>query len=142
MTAGGSTSPSSPSPASKNQSSMRWSMLFFTSSLRVQFTTLSSWTMACTLSAASTQNISTFAGFAPLENPAAVVTISLDEPMEGGRTGGAVSAPAFADVMAETLRLLHVEPDYYMPPAVDAPVKAQQAKSDASAAAGRGGKRG
>ena len=89
-----------------------------------------------------TKNISTFAGFAPLENPAAVVTISLDEPMEGGRTGGAVSAPAFADVMAETLRLLHVEPDYYMPPAVDAPVKAQQAKSDASAAAGRGGKRG
>lgn len=64
----------------------------------------------------SGKNIATFAGFAPVANPAAVVVISLDEPTAGGHTGGAVAAPAFAEVMDETLRLLRVAPDYVPEP--------------------------
>jgi hypothetical protein len=62
------------------------------------------------------KNIATFAGFAPVISPAAVIVISLDEPHEGGRTGGAVAALPFSEVMAETLRLLRVTPDYVPEP--------------------------
>jgi len=57
------------------------------------------------------KNIASFVGFAPATAPAAVVVISLDEPHLVGRTGGAVAAPVFAQVMGETLRLLRVAPD-------------------------------
>jgi cell division protein FtsI (penicillin-binding protein 3) len=52
----------------------------------------------------------TFAGFAPVENPRAVIVISVDEPTEQGTGGGRAAAPSFARVMAETLRLLRVPP--------------------------------
>ncbi len=57
------------------------------------------------------KNIASFVGFAPATAPAAVVVISIDEPRRDGRTGGVVSAPVFARVMGETLRLLRVPPD-------------------------------
>ncbi len=52
------------------------------------------------------RNRATFAGFAPADAPRAVIVISVDEPRESGRDGGAAAAPAFAHVMRETLRLL------------------------------------
>lgn len=56
------------------------------------------------------RNISTFAGFAPTTDPAAVVVITIDEPSRAGRDAGTVAAPAFSAVMAETLRLLRIPP--------------------------------
>lgn len=88
------------------------------------------------------KNIGTFAGFAPLTHPAAVVVISLDEPTVGAHTGGIVAAPAFAEVMDETLRLLRVAPDYVpepppapAPAATTAPLPAMDAKSTKAAPA-------
>jgi len=49
--------------------------------------------------------IAYFVGFAPAENPQAVVLVMVDEPV-GKIYGGAVSAPAFAQIMAYTLRRL------------------------------------
>jgi cell division protein FtsI (penicillin-binding protein 3) len=63
-----------------------------------------------------TRNIATFAGFAPAADPAVVIVISVDEPRGGARTGGVAAAPVFAEVMAETLRLLRVPPDYLPEP--------------------------
>ncbi len=85
------------------------------------------------------KNIGTFAGFAPLTRPAAVVVISLDEPTLGAHTGGVVAAPAFAEVMDETLRLLRVAPDYVpepplAPAASPAAVPAMDTKRPATAA--------
>ncbi len=50
-------------------------------------------------------NRATFAGFAPADDPVAVVVISIDRPKRNGVTAGKVAAPAFAKVMQETLRL-------------------------------------
>jgi cell division protein FtsI (penicillin-binding protein 3) len=46
--------------------------------------------------------MSTFIGFAPVENPKFVVAVVMDEPMSGARDGGAVSAPVFK-VIAQRL---------------------------------------
>lgn len=55
-----------------------------------------------------TRNVATFAGFAPTDDPRAVVVIAIDEPRRGGRTASTTAAPVFASVMAETLRLMRV----------------------------------
>ena len=52
----------------------------------------------------------TFAGFAPAESPRAVVVVSFDRASRNGTGGGAVAAPCFSRVMAETLRLMRVPP--------------------------------
>jgi cell division protein FtsI (penicillin-binding protein 3) len=52
----------------------------------------------------------TFAGFAPAENPRAVVVVTFDQASRNGTGGGSVAAPCFSKVMAETLRLLRVPP--------------------------------
>ena len=57
------------------------------------------------------RNVSSFAGFAPVSDPAVVVAISVDEPSQGPRDAGSVAAPAFAAVMSETLRVLRIPPD-------------------------------
>ncbi len=49
--------------------------------------------------------IAYFVGFAPAENPQAVVLVMVDEPV-GKIYGGSVSAPAFSQIMAYTLRRL------------------------------------
>ncbi len=51
----------------------------------------------------------TFAGFAPAEDPRAVIVISLLVPRREHEGGGTVAAPIFAEVMGETLRLLRVD---------------------------------
>jgi cell division protein FtsI (penicillin-binding protein 3) len=52
-----------------------------------------------------------FAGMAPASNPRLIIVVMIDEPSAGDYYGGLVSAPVFAKVMAETLRIMEVAPD-------------------------------
>jgi membrane peptidoglycan carboxypeptidase len=54
-----------------------------------------------------TRYVASFAGFAPVDNPEIACVVSLDEPV-GAHLGGAVSAPVFARVVADALRILGV----------------------------------
>lgn len=74
--------------------------------------------------------ISIFAGLAPASNPRLATVVVIDEP--GGELyyGSDVAAPVFADVMAESLRLLAVPPDSM--PARD-PGNVMQAMADRNA---------
>lgn len=51
-----------------------------------------------------------FVGFAPASNPRIVVAVSIDEP-KGHYFGGRIAAPVFAEIVANSLRRLEVEPD-------------------------------
>jgi membrane peptidoglycan carboxypeptidase len=55
-----------------------------------------------------TRYVASFAGFAPVENPEVACVVSLDEP-RGAHLGGTVSAPVFARVVADALRILGVQ---------------------------------
>ncbi len=55
--------------------------------------------------------ISIFAGLAPASNPRLATVVVIDEPSGELYYGSDVAAPVFADVMAESLRLLAVPPD-------------------------------
>ncbi len=55
--------------------------------------------------------ISTFVGFAPLEDPRIVVLVSLKVPTQGGYYGGTVAGPAFREITRNTLGYLNVPPD-------------------------------
>jgi cell division protein FtsI/penicillin-binding protein 2 len=57
-----------------------------------------------------TRYVASFAGFAPVENPEVACVVSLDEP-RGSHLGGDVSAPVFARVVADALRVLGVQPE-------------------------------
>ena len=57
-----------------------------------------------------TRYVASFAGFAPVENPEIACVVSLDEPV-GAHLGGAVSAPVFAQVVADALHVLGVQPE-------------------------------
>lgn len=59
---------------------------------------------------ATDQYMSTFAGMAPASRPKVVLVVVMDSPV-GQYYGGLVSAPVFSRIMAETLRLMNVEPD-------------------------------
>jgi cell division protein FtsI (penicillin-binding protein 3) len=61
--------------------------------------------------------ISVFAGLAPASNPRLAMVVVIDEPSGELYYGGDVAAPVFADVMAESLRLLAIPPDSL--PAID-----------------------
>ncbi|MFO1254030.1 MAG: penicillin-binding transpeptidase domain-containing protein, partial [Inhella sp.] len=52
-----------------------------------------------------------FVGLAPVAKPRIVVAVMVDEPSNGVYYGGAVAAPVFSQVVAQTLRLMHVPPD-------------------------------
>jgi len=52
-----------------------------------------------------------FVGFAPVSNPKVLVAVSIDEPGAGAYFGGVVAAPVFADIVADSLRMLGVRPD-------------------------------
>jgi cell division protein FtsI (penicillin-binding protein 3) len=60
---------------------------------------------------ANNQYMSTFVGMAPASKPRVVVVVVVDSPSNGLYYGGLVSAPVFSRIMAETLRLMNVEPD-------------------------------
>ena len=59
---------------------------------------------------AADQYMSTFVGMAPASKPKVVLVVVIDSP-NGQYYGGLVSAPVFSRIMAETLRLMNVEPD-------------------------------
>jgi cell division protein FtsI (penicillin-binding protein 3) len=59
-----------------------------------------------------TKLVASFAGFAPVSNPAIAVTVVIDNPTVGAsKYGGAVSAPVFAEVAQEVLEYLGVPHD-------------------------------
>jgi cell division protein FtsI (penicillin-binding protein 3) len=59
-----------------------------------------------------TKLVASFAGFAPVSNPAIAVTVVIDTPTAGpSKYGGAVSAPVFAEVAQEVLEYLGVPHD-------------------------------
>ncbi|HEX8072403.1 MAG TPA: penicillin-binding protein [Pyrinomonadaceae bacterium] len=54
--------------------------------------------------------VASFVGFAPVENPAVVIAVVIDEPA-GAYYGGQVAAPVFAEIASNVLPYLNVEPD-------------------------------
>src|SRR5205823_15089785 len=56
------------------------------------------------------QYIASFAGFAPVNNPAVTVTVILDSPA-GPHEGGQVAAPVFARIAQQVLAYLNVSHD-------------------------------
>jgi cell division protein FtsI/penicillin-binding protein 2 len=57
-----------------------------------------------------TKYVASFVGFAPIENPAAVIIVVLDEPI-GLHQGGQVAAPVFSEIANQVLPYLDVAPD-------------------------------
>ncbi len=55
--------------------------------------------------------ISSFVGFAPVENPSIVIAVVMDEPRGGARDGGQVSAPVFRDIAEQILPEMSIVPD-------------------------------
>jgi cell division protein FtsI (penicillin-binding protein 3) len=70
--------------------------------------------------------LSSFAGFAPLEDPRVAVLVVIDEPHGKAHFGGAVAGPVWVEVMTATMRYLGV--------AAEAPAK----EAGAQAATGKG----
>ncbi len=54
--------------------------------------------------------IGSFVGFVPADDPVLAIVVVVDEPSKGSRYGGIVAGPAFAEIAAESLRYLGVEP--------------------------------
>lgn len=57
------------------------------------------------------QNIASFAGFFPAQNPELTIVVSVDEPKGEKRTGGSVAAPVFADIAAYAAGYLAIPPE-------------------------------
>jgi cell division protein FtsI/penicillin-binding protein 2 len=55
--------------------------------------------------------VASFVGMAPVENPALVIAVILDEPRVAARNGGDVSAPIFRDIAERVLPEMNVSPD-------------------------------
>jgi cell division protein FtsI (penicillin-binding protein 3) len=77
-----------------------------------------------------TKYIASFAGFAPVNNPAIVCVVILDSPI-GGHHGGEVGAPVFHRIAQQVLEYLHTPHDVELPPnrlllAASRPVKEQE----------------
>jgi cell division protein FtsI (penicillin-binding protein 3) len=59
-----------------------------------------------------------FVGLAPADKPRVVVAVMIDEPSNGKFYGGEVAAPVFSETVAQTLRMLGVQPDMAIKPQV------------------------
>jgi len=81
-----------------------------------------------------TDYVASFAGFAPLNDPAMVAVILLDSP-QGRYYGGLVAAPVFPRVATQALRFLDVPPEVKLgppePPAEDVPAESLADFADA-----------
>ena len=55
--------------------------------------------------------VASFVGFAPASRPRVVIAVMVDEPSAGKHYGGEVSAPVFARIAGDVLRMLRIEPD-------------------------------
>jgi cell division protein FtsI/penicillin-binding protein 2 len=62
-----------------------------------------------------TKYVASFAGFAPINNPAVTVAVILDSPV-GLHQGGQVSAPVFQRITQQVLEYMHVAHDLALPP--------------------------
>jgi cell division protein FtsI (penicillin-binding protein 3) len=58
----------------------------------------------------TTKFVASFVGFAPVENPAVVIAVVINEPV-GAYHGGDVAAPVFRDIAENVLPYMNVEPD-------------------------------
>jgi cell division protein FtsI/penicillin-binding protein 2 len=67
-----------------------------------------------------TKYIGSFVGFAPVENPALVIIVVIDEPL-GAYHGGDVAAPVFREIAEQVLPAMSVAPDtdFKAPPGQD-----------------------
>ena len=59
-----------------------------------------------------------FTGMAPIDKPRVVVAVMIDEPGNGVYYGGAVAAPVFSEVVQQSLRIMGVQPDVAVKPAI------------------------
>jgi cell division protein FtsI (penicillin-binding protein 3) len=59
-----------------------------------------------------------FVGLAPIDNPRIVVAVMVDEPSNGKFYGGDVAAPVFSETVAQSLRMLGVQPDMAIKPQI------------------------
>jgi cell division protein FtsI (penicillin-binding protein 3) len=57
------------------------------------------------------KRISSFAGFAPINDPYLVIYVMIDEPKVRPAYGGLLAAPVFSDIAQRSLRYLNVAPD-------------------------------
>ena len=62
-----------------------------------------------------TKFIGSFVGFAPVENPAVVIIVVIDEPV-GGYHGGEIAAPVFREIAEQILPAMNVTPDTKLKP--------------------------
>jgi cell division protein FtsI (penicillin-binding protein 3) len=78
-----------------------------------------------------TKLVASFAGFAPVSNPAISVTVVIDTPSAGpSKYGGAVSAPVFAEVAQHVLEYLGVPHDQPLKTAKEMLASAQEPGED------------
>ena len=76
-----------------------------------------------------TKYVASFAGFAPINNPAVTVAVILDSPI-GLHQGGQVSAPVFQRVAQQVLEYLHVPHDVELPASRQVLFARRNAKED------------
>jgi len=79
----------------------------------------------------ATKFIGSFVGFAPVNNPAIVIIVVIDEPM-GAYHGGDVAAPVFREIAEQVLPELNVTPDVELKGST--PLVAQNSKPSAEQA--------
>jgi len=79
----------------------------------------------------ATKHVASFVGFAPVENPAAVIIVMVDEPI-GAYHGGDVAAPIFREIADQVLPYLDVMPTF--DPAADDENAAPRLTADAGPA--------
>jgi cell division protein FtsI (penicillin-binding protein 3) len=80
----------------------------------------------------STQYIASFTGFAPINNPAVTILVSLDSPV-GLHEGGQVAAPVFKRIAEQVLAYLDVPRDVPLNPKLIKTAYMKQASEDPSA---------
>jgi cell division protein FtsI (penicillin-binding protein 3) len=78
-----------------------------------------------------TKHIASFAGVAPISNPAITVAVVIDSPQGASYYGGAVSAPVFAQIAQQTLEYLGVPYDREVKATKAKPLPPQQIAEDA-----------
>lgn len=59
--------------------------------------------------------VASFVGFAPVDKPAVVIAVMIDEPRGGLHHGGDAAAPIFRDIAEQILPALHIVPDNFSP---------------------------
>jgi cell division protein FtsI (penicillin-binding protein 3) len=59
-----------------------------------------------------------FVGIAPIDKPRIAVAVMIDEPNNGKFFGGDVAAPVFSETVAQTLRMLGIQPDMAVKPQI------------------------